>query len=107
MNDDGFVPLRGIRLGPVRTGKKASPTGMGIPPLALMQAWSEVVHAPLSEHARPTSWRSRVLVVEVDEPRWRNTLERLELDLRAQLNAWLGCDAIGEVRIVGRERTRD
>lgn len=104
MSTDGFVPLRGIRLGPVRTREQADAPGVRVPPLALLQAWSQVVHAPLAEHARPTSWRLGVLVVEVDEPRWRNTLERLEIDLRARLNEWLGCDAVGEVRIEGRER---
>ncbi len=107
MSADGFVPLRGIRLGPVRAREKVETPGVGIHTLALMQAWSQVIHAPLSEHARPTSWRHGVLVIEVDEPRWRNTLERLETDLRTQLNAWLGCDAISEVRIEGRETRRD
>lgn len=99
MSHDDFVPLRGIRLGPARSPEKGRASW--VPPLALMQAWCQVVRPPLSEHARPCAWLGGVLSVEVDEPRWRRTLEELEADLRAQINAWLGCDAVREVRVEG------
>lgn len=95
MSDDGFVPLRRIRAVP--------PAPAGGPPragaIAALQAWSAVVGPPLSERARPCGWSDGVLILAVDEPRWRATLEALAADLRSEINGWIGAEVVREVRV--------
>lgn len=95
MSDEGFVPLSRIRL-PGGSGEH----GRGRPGLlAVLQAWSQVVRPPLSERARPCGWRQGVLVVAIEEPRWRAAFEILEPALRAEINARLGAEVVRGLRV--------
>jgi predicted nucleic acid-binding Zn ribbon protein len=108
MSREGFVPLRDIRLGAAgrdtprpaadpRREPRPRISGPAVP-LAVLQAWSRVVRAPLSERAVPTGWHEGVLTLRVEEPRWRATLEILAPSLCSELNAWIGEAVITEVR---------
>jgi hypothetical protein len=116
MSRDSFVPLRDIRLGVAGRGTPrpaADPrheprpriSGTAVP-LAVLQAWSRVVRAPLSERALPAGWHDGVLTLRVEEPRWRATLEILAPSLCSELNAWLGDVLITGVRFQGGRTER-
>ncbi len=95
MSKQGFIPLRGIRLpaGLRGDGRRAQAGA-----LVVLQAWSRTVGPPLRGHARPCGWADGVLSIEVDDSRWRATLEGLEPTLRAEMNAWLGGEVVAHLR---------
>jgi predicted nucleic acid-binding Zn ribbon protein len=65
----------------------------------LSKRWPEVVGETLAAHARPSSLRSGVLRVRADSPVWAHEIGYLVGEIRAKANAFLGRDAVSEVKV--------
>jgi predicted nucleic acid-binding Zn ribbon protein len=65
----------------------------------LSKRWPEVVGETLASHARPSSLRSGVLRVRADSPVWAHEIGYLVAEIRSKANAFLGRDAVSEVKV--------
>jgi len=64
----------------------------------LQTGWSEAVGKSLAAHCSPDTVRDRLLYVIVDSSTWMNQLSMLRLTLVGSINAYLGEDAVEDVR---------
>jgi hypothetical protein len=66
---------------------------------AIWGRWEELVGTDIAAHARPSSVRAGVLRVRADSPAWAQELQYLQEEIRARVNAGLGHQVVGEVRV--------
>jgi predicted nucleic acid-binding Zn ribbon protein len=78
--------------------------------------WDDAVGELLARVSRPAALAGRLLIVEVDEPRWVRELEMVSGLIRRRLNTAAGRDVVGRVvyrlrrapiRPAGRARTSE
>jgi len=65
----------------------------------LASIWHECVKPPLSDHARPGSYRHGSLDVIADGPVWASRLRQNQMDLLRQLRRLGGFEDLCEVRV--------
>ena len=67
----------------------------------LQQDWESIVGPRISAVSRPIDVRGETLVIEVENPVWRNELSLLQDALLAQVRAHPGAPAVTKIRFVG------
>jgi predicted nucleic acid-binding Zn ribbon protein len=90
---------------PVELGALLDPVGrrLGLESAAdagrLWSGWAEIVGSAVAGHAEPSSLRRGILRVRADCPTWATEVSYLAEAIRGSANAWLGHEAVREVRI--------
>ncbi len=92
---------KSLRAALLRLGGPPGIGGLRERPVELLEAvWPLVVGQQLAAHTRPVTWNEGRVEVAVGEKHWREQLEGMTDQLRAQINRWWGSKLVGEVRIV-------
>ncbi|MEJ2006866.1 MAG: DUF721 domain-containing protein [Acidobacteriota bacterium] len=65
----------------------------------LAPLWSQVAGKPMARHSKPVAFEEGTLTLESDCTSWLNEMRRMESEIRAQINQYLGLPMVRKLKV--------